>query len=215
MAKKLSLIPHNNSTMMKLIAPETTLETSQLLLEPLMVSHAAHIYRQLQDERLYQFIPQEPPISLQVLQARYRALSSRLSPDGQEAWLNWAIRLRQFETYIGTLQATVYANQIAAIRVCEAPPSGLASSQGLIAYMIFPQFWQQGYAKEGCLQLLNHLFNDYQVKIVAVQIDTRNVASIELIKSLGFKYVSTKENADFFKGSVSHEYRYEYISSST
>ncbi|WP_171975330.1 GNAT family N-acetyltransferase [Brasilonema sennae] len=196
--KLLSFLPHNNSTMMKLIAPETTLEISRLLLEPLVESHAAHIYRQLQDESLYQFIPQEPPISLQVLQTRYRALSSRLSPDGQEVWLNWAIRLRQFGTYIGTLQATVYANQIAAI-----------------AYMIFPSFWQQGYAKEGCLRLLNHLFNDYQVKIVAAQIDTRNVASIELIKSLGFKYVSTKENADFFKGCVSHEYRYECMSSST
>ncbi|MBW4594003.1 MAG: GNAT family N-acetyltransferase [Brasilonema angustatum HA4187-MV1] len=183
---------------MKLIAPETTLETSRLLLEPLVESHAVHIYRQLQDERLYQFIPQEPPISLQVLQTRYRVLSSRLSPDGQEAWLNWAFRLRQFETYIGTLEATVYVNKIAAI-----------------AYMIFPAFWQQGYAKEGCLRLLNHLFNDYQVNIVAAEIDTRNIASIELIKSLGFKHVSTKENADFFKGCVSHEYRYECMSSST
>jgi [ribosomal protein S5]-alanine N-acetyltransferase len=175
-----------NSTMMKLIAPETTLETSRLLLEPLVESHAVHIYRQLQDERLYQFIPQEPPISLQVLQTRYRTLSSRLSPDGQEAWLNWAVSLRQFGTYIGTLEATVYANQTAAI-----------------AYMIFPPFWQQGYAK------------DYQVNIVAAQIDTRNVASIELIKSLGFKRVFTKENADFFKGCVSHEYRYECMSSPT
>ncbi|NMG05552.1 GNAT family N-acetyltransferase [Brasilonema sp. UFV-L1] len=181
--------------MMKLIAPETTLETSRLLLEPLMASHAIHMYRQLQDERLYQFIPQEPPISLQVLQTRYRALSSRLSPDGQEAWLNWAFRLRA-GTYIGTLEATVYANQRAAI-----------------AYMIFPPFWQQGYAKEGCLRLLNHVFNDYQVNIVAAEIDTRNVASIKLIKSLGFKHVSTKENADFFKGCVSHEYRYECMSS--
>jgi [ribosomal protein S5]-alanine N-acetyltransferase len=197
-AKKLSLMPHNNSTMMKLIAHQTTLETSRLLLEPLVESHAVHIYRQLQDERLYQFIPQEPPISLQVLQTRYRTLSSRLSPDGQEAWLNWAVSLRQFGTYIGTLEATVYANQTAAI-----------------AYMIFPPFWQQGYAKEGCLRLLNHLFNDYQVNIVAAQIDTRNVASIELIKSLGFKRVFTKENADFFKGCVSHEYRYECMSSPT
>lgn len=183
--------------MMQLIAPETTLETSRLLLEPLVASHAVHIYRELQDERLYQFIPQEPPISLQVLEARYRALSSRLSPGGQQAWLNWAVSLRA-GTYIGTLEATVYPNRTAAI-----------------AYMIFPPFWRQGYAKEGCLQLLNHLFNDYQVNLVAAEIDTRNVASIELIKSLGFKHVSTKENADFFKGCVSHEYRYECMSSFT
>ncbi|WP_414580822.1 GNAT family N-acetyltransferase [Scytonema sp. PCC 10023] len=196
MAKKLSLMPHNNSIMMQLIAPGT-LKTSRLLLEPLVASHAVHIYRELQDERLYQFIPQEPPTSLQLLETRYSALSSRLSPDRQQAWLNWAVSLRGGR-YIGTLEATVYANRTAAI-----------------AYMIFPSFWRQGYAKEGCLQLLNHLFNDYKVNLVAAEIDTRNVASIELIKSLGFKRVSTKENADFFKGCVSHEYRYECMSSFT
>lgn len=52
--------------------------------------------------------------------------------DKQEAWLNWAVRLRQESTYIGTLEATVYNNQTATI-----------------AYLIFPLFWQQGYAKEG------------------------------------------------------------------
>ncbi len=155
--------------MMQLIAPETTLETSRLLLEPLVESHAAHIYMQLQDERLYQFIPQEPPTSLQVLETRYRALSSRLSPVGQEAWLNWAVNLRQSSKYIGTLEATVYANRTAAI-----------------AYMIFPLFWQQGYAKEGCSRLLNHLFKEYEVNVVAAEIDTTNVASIELIKSYQF-----------------------------
>ncbi len=200
-------MPHNNSIiMMQLIAPETRLKTSRLLLEPLVASHAVHIYRQLQDERLYQFIPQEPPTSLQLLETRYSALSSRLSPDRQQAWLNWAVSLRAGR-YIGTLEATVYANRTAAIA------QGAVAKP--IAYMIFPSFWRQGYAKEGCLQLLNHLFNDYQVNLVAAEIDTRNVASIELIKSLGFKRVSTKENADFFKGCVSHEYRYECMSSFT
>ncbi len=133
---------------------------------------------------------------MQVLENRYRALSSRLSPDEQEAWLNWAVRLRQENIYIGTLEATVYNNRTATI-----------------AYMIFPSFRQQGYAKEGCLRLLNHLFNDYKVTAIAAEIDTRDIPSIQLIKSLGFTCVSKQENADFFKRCVSHEYRYECVSS--
>lgn len=183
--------------MMRLIAPETTLQTSRLLLEPLVTSHAAAIYEQMLDEKLYQFIPQSPPKSLQALERRYRVLSSRLSPDGQEAWLNWVMRLRD-GNYIGTLEATVYANCTAAI-----------------AYMIFPLFWQQGYAKEGCGRLLDHLFKDYKVNVVSAEIDTRNIGSISLVEALGFKRVSTHLNADFFKGSVSHEYRYECVSSLT
>lgn len=73
--------------MIRLIAPETTLQTSRLLLEPLVTAHAAAIYEQMLDEELYQFIPQLPPKSLQALESRHRFLSSRLSPDGQEAWL--------------------------------------------------------------------------------------------------------------------------------
>ncbi len=101
--------------MVKLIAPERILETSRLLLEPLIPDHASAIYEQLLDQRLYQFIPQSPPTSLQTVKTRYLALSSRLSPDGQEGWLNWVIRFRESGVYVGTLQATVHANCTAAM----------------------------------------------------------------------------------------------------
>jgi len=180
---------------MELNAPERILETRRLVLEPLIPAHAEAIYEQLLDKRQYEFIPQDPPTSLQALERRYQALSSRLSPSEQEAWLNWVVRLLFEGTYIGTLEATVYAN-------CTAT----------IAYMIFPPFWRQGYALEGCGRLLNHLFKDYGLSVVSAEIDTRNIASIRLVEALGFKRVSKQTNADFFKGVVSHEYRYECMS---
>jgi [ribosomal protein S5]-alanine N-acetyltransferase len=179
---------------MELIKPEQIIETPRLLLEPLLKDHASAIYEQMLDENLYQFIPQDPPKSLQVLENRYISLSSRLSPDRQEAWLNWAVRLRESNIYVGKLEATVHADRTATI-----------------AYMISPAFWRQGYAKEGCLQILDHLSKDYRVVVVKADIDTRNIASISLVKALGFKYVSTQTNADFFKGNASHEYRYECV----
>lgn len=179
---------------MDLIAPEKILETSRLQLEPLTSSHASLIYEQLQDERLYKFIPQNSPRSLQALETRYLTLSSRLSPNGQEVWLNWVMRLCDI-VYIGLLEATVYTNHTAEL-----------------AYMIFPPFWQKGYAKEGCERVLEHLFKDYGVNQVTVNIDTRNIASIRLVEALGFEYVSTQADVDFFKGSTSHEYQYKRVS---
>lgn len=187
-----------HSAMVEFRVPERILETPRLLLEPLVPAHASVIYEQLLDKRLYQFIPQDPPTSLQVLETRYLALSSRLSPDGQEAWLNWVLRFRDSSVYVGTLEATVNANRTAAL-----------------AYMIFPLFWRQSYAKEGCERIINHLFQDYGVSVVTVDIDTRNIASISLVEALGMKRVSKQTNADFFKGAVSHEYRYERVSSPT
>ena len=181
---------------MNLVAPERILETRRLLLEPLVPAHAQAIYEQLLDQRLYQFIPQDPPTSLQVLQTRYLALSSRLSPDRTEAWLNWVIRLPESSIYVGTLEATVYADQTAAI-----------------AYMIFPPFWRQGYALEGCECMLAHMLQDYGVSVTVADIDTRNIASISLAEALGMKRLSKQTNVDFFKGAVSNEYRYESVSS--
>ncbi len=67
-----------------------TLETERLLLEPLLPEHATLLFEGVADERLYRFIPSNPPGSVEALETRYRKLSSRRSPDGSEAWLNFA-----------------------------------------------------------------------------------------------------------------------------
>ena len=181
---------------MQLIEPEAILETSRLLLEPLSPSHAHALHEPLQSEAIYEFIPENPPISSDDLAMRYQRLSSRKSPDEQEIWLNWAMCERREDRYVGILQATVYRDTTA-----------------YLAYILFPPFWRQGYAREGCRRILDLLFEDYQVHTVSAEIDTRNTASIRLIEALGFQRVSTRLNADCFKGSTSHEYRYELLAS--
>jgi [ribosomal protein S5]-alanine N-acetyltransferase len=176
----------------RLVAPEARLETSRLLLEPLVPTHAPMLYEPLQDERLYRFIPQDPSATPQVLEERYEFLSSRRSPDGREAWLNWALGERSSGDHAGTLEATVDENLTATV-----------------AYMIFVPYQRRGIAAEACGRLLEHLFEDYRVGVVAAEIDTRNVASIALVESLGFSRVAFQRDADHFKGSSSDEYRYE------
>jgi RimJ/RimL family protein N-acetyltransferase len=180
---------------LNLVQPESTLETSRLLLEPIHSYHAVNLYEPLQSPAIYEFIPEDPPASLEALTTRYQKLSARISSDGQELWLNWDIRLRNEKTYVGVLQATIYSDATA-----------------YLAYILFPPFWKQGYASEGCRRILELLFTDYRVRIVIAEIDTRNTASMKLVEHLGFQRVGTKLDADFFKGSTSHEYRYEILS---
>lgn len=177
--------------------PERPLQTARLLLEPLAASHAVALYPALQAAELYTYIPQNPPSSPRGLEERYTRLAARRSPDGQEIWLNWAARRRDTGAYVGVIEASVYADRTASL-----------------AYMVFPPFWRQGYAREGCARVLAHLCDDYEVSRVAAEIDIRNAASIRLVESLGFRRVATLPNADFFKGAPSDEYRYELISPS-
>ncbi len=101
---------------------------------------------------------------------------------------------RASNEYVGTVQATVYADLTANI-----------------AYQTFASCHQRGDAIEACARVLGHLFNDYGVSFVEALIDTRNTASIKLVESLGFTVRETIKNADFFKGSTSHEYRYQLM----
>jgi len=185
-----------SSNEMHLVEPEARLETPRLFLEPILPAHAARLNDQLQDERLYRFIPQDPPASLRALEDRYDFLSARRSPDRREAWLNWAMRERSSGDYAGTLEATVHDNRAATV-----------------AYTVFVPHQRRGFAAEACGRLLDHLFEDYRVGVVAAEIDTRNVASIALVESLGFERVGFHKDADHFKGSTSDEYRYEITES--
>jgi RimJ/RimL family protein N-acetyltransferase len=175
----------------ELVDAESVLKTGRLLLEPLQRGHAAVLFAALQDARIYTYIPQNPPISLEALEQRYALLQGRLSPEADEAWLNWMVRLALSATYVGCVQATV-----------------LRDRSAYLAYEFFPAFWGNGYAGEACRCVLHRLFVDYGISAVEAQVDTRNTASIRLLERLGFDRVGYQPGADFFKGSASDEYTY-------
>ena len=83
-----------------------TLTTDRLVLEPLTRGHAEVMYEVLGDPGLYAYLDDGPPPSLDHLRGVYRQLEARVSPDGSELWLNWAVCLRGGGT-VGFVQATV------------------------------------------------------------------------------------------------------------
>ncbi len=169
-----------------------TLRTARLRLEPILPSHADELFEPLQNSRLYTYIPQDPPPSKEALRERFGRLASGRSPDGTQAWLNWAARRRDNGEVIGLYQATVYPDRTADI-----------------AYITFTSHQGQGFAREVCSEILRHLGRRHGVEVVGADIDTRNQASITLIERLGFLFVRTTKDADFFKGAASDEVRYE------
>jgi RimJ/RimL family protein N-acetyltransferase len=78
-----------------------------------------------------------------------------------------------------------------------------------LGYFVFRPFWQKGYGKEACMTVIEHLFQEWRVPKVTIEMDTRNTASIRLAESLGARRVGIRPKAEFFKGSWSDEYVYE------
>ena len=173
-------------------ANSLVIETAHLRLEPIRQSHAVLLFAALSDAHLYALIPEEPPKSLEALEKRYAFLQGGKSPDGKEHWLNWTMFDRRTHMPVGTFQATVRD---------DAPSD--------IAYIVFKAHWRQGIAREAGMGVIDHLFKTYPTPLLAANMDTRNVASIKLVESLGFKRTAFLPNADTFKGISSDEYRYE------
>jgi [ribosomal protein S5]-alanine N-acetyltransferase len=174
-----------------LITADEMLETERLVLEPLLPKHAPILFERLKNATLYQYIPQEPPADIEALLDRFNNFRNRISPNGLELWLNWALRLKQSSEYIGLVQATINQDQSA-----------------LIAYFIFSAWQKRGFCREALFRLNKFLFDESHVTSVFAEIDTRNLASIKVVEGLGFERIDTVKNADFFKGNFSSEYRY-------
>ncbi|MBB2200698.1 GNAT family N-acetyltransferase [Gluconacetobacter tumulisoli] len=163
---------------------------NEVYLEPLRPEDAPDMFSGLSDDRAYRFIPDDPPATLDALRDRYVFLSSGGTQDGTEVWLNWAVRRTADQQPVGYTQAT------------------LTGDNALVAYHVFPAFWRQGVATRAMKLTLADIFRRPQIKVAHAFVDTRNTASIALLRTLYFNLVRTVPDADFFKGATSHEYEF-------
>ena len=167
--------------------------TSRITFEILKREHAENLFDSLNDDRIYKYIPLLRYDTKGRLEDRFIKLSSKGPNDGTCIWLNWVLKEKTIDQYIGWIQATIYDNGKAAL-----------------AYVIFPKYWKQGYAKEACYSIIDHVFAAYSsIESIFVEVDTRNTASIQLAERLGFMLVGEKKDADYFNGSKSDEYTFE------
>ncbi len=70
---------------------------------------------------------------------------------------------------------------------------------------------RQGYAKETLFGLLNFLFNTKNIHRVVEAVDAENIASINLLKSTGFRQEGHFIENIFFKGKWGSEFQYAML----
>jgi RimJ/RimL family protein N-acetyltransferase len=170
--------------------PLQPLHTGRLRLEPLEARHAAALYGALHDASLYEFSGDHAPESLEALTWRYRRLETRTSPDGREAWLNWALWSLPDAAYVGLIQATVHPDRTASV-----------------AYVLFREAWSRGYAREATAALIDALSLAWGVREMWAAVDVRHRRSIALLEELGFLRM-VRRHAGFVQDAPSDEYLY-------
>jgi RimJ/RimL family protein N-acetyltransferase len=145
------------------------LATPRVRLEPLVPAHADALFAALADPAIYRHLDHGPPASANELRARYARLEARRSPDGTEAWLNWALVPADATTPVGYVQATVRAD-----------------GSALFAYVLAPAAGGRGLATEAVASMLEHLETTLDVRLALATVDATNARSIALLERLGF-----------------------------
>ena len=152
------------------------IDAGGLTLEPQTAAHVGQMFIVLSDPAIYEY-ENKPPPSLEWLRDRFTRLESRCSPDGQQQWLNWVIRLPSSEL-VGYVQATVHANGRAAI-----------------AYELSSAYWGRGIARKAVQAMVAELAEHYRVHSVTAVLKRENRRSLRLLERLGFSLASAELHA--------------------
>jgi|GEM_PF-5563852 len=149
-----------------------------VVLEALVPGHAEEMFGGLRDERAYAFIPDEPPVDVAALRARYEHLATGGAGDGSELWFNWVIRDGEGRA-CGYVQAT-----------CR-------EEEAIVGYHVFPAFWGQGVGTGAVRLMLERVFVRPEVMVARGTVDPRNVVSIALLRKVGFRLERRDEDGNF------------------
>jgi [ribosomal protein S5]-alanine N-acetyltransferase len=145
------------------------LESDQLRLIPLAANHGQLLFSALQDPLIYTWISSAPPASVVELEEGWSELADRLLTGHDISYFNWAIQKKSDGAWVGTMDATINADNIAIN----------------IGYLFFPPFWGQGYATETVRVLAEHLADRGIIEQRAF-VTFGNIASSKVLERAGF-----------------------------
>jgi len=164
---------------------------SQFIIEKLTEAHADLLFGAYQDNRIYTYIPGQPPPSLKALRREFKEFEEGAPPDSNEVWLNWVINRVADQQILGTLQATLTADD-----------------QLWIGYTIAPMYWGNGVASEALRLLLDELRRRFGAHPVLASVDTRNLASIRVLERNGFTLL--RKEAAAIRGEPTEDYIFTF-----
>ncbi|MEU1471534.1 GNAT family N-acetyltransferase [Streptomyces sp. NPDC005761] len=139
--------------------------TARLDALPLRVAYAEEMATVLADPALHTFTGGAPE-SAEELRARYERQTAG-SPDPDELWWNWVLRIRDEDCPAGYVQATV------------------RGSRAEIAWVIGAGWQGRGYAKEAAVGLVAHLLDAGVLRTVVAHIHPDHAASAAVAAAAG------------------------------
>lgn len=77
-----------------------------------------------------------------------------------------------------------------------------------LGYTFNQNYWHQGYATEATSALINLVFTKTSISKILAEVDKENIASVALLKRLGFERINSQENVKNARGNLIVEETY-------
>ena len=155
---------------------DLTLDTDRLELTPMVEGDSDALFALLKDPEIHVFTGGHPPEAADNLRAKIRRRESRRSPEGDELWLNWTLRLKSDQSVVGYAQA------------------GVKEGQADLAWVIGIPFQGLGYASEASRHVSKWLRSRLHVREFRANIHPDHVASHKVARSVGLR--PSREHTD-------------------
>lgn len=151
-----------------------------------------HVYAQLPEVSQYQHWGPNTKADTQAF-LREALAYQKQQPRFQH---EWCVCLKDDGTHIGGCGAFIDSAQ---------------PTQGLIGYLLHPQYWGQGFATEIVAYLLPYCREQLHLEKISATCDTRNIASQRVLEKSGFVQTARREK-DFIQKNVWRAtFRYDYM----
>ncbi len=147
-------------------ADELICRTARLRLNLIVQTDAEELFQVLDDPALHRFTG-GAPLRLEELRQRIATWDHRQSPDGDEVWLNWTVRMAATAAVVGYVQASVTGHV------------------AVIAYVIGSAYSGQGFASEATLAMCRVLRQRLFVEELVAHIHPLHQTSQHVARRVG------------------------------
>ena len=146
-----------------------TLRSDRLVLSPMVQDDSGDLFELVRDPALHQFTGGAPPASADEVRERIRLREDRRSPEGDELWLNWTLRVRAFNQVVGYVQA------------------GVGEKSADLAWVVGTRFQSRGYATEAGRRVAAWIRECLKVTEFRAAIHPEHTASCRVATRIGLR----------------------------
>jgi RimJ/RimL family protein N-acetyltransferase len=178
------------------------IETDRLLLRPISLTDVDDLLEYQSSPEIVRYIPWPERTREQVIEAAEKTLATGkldLKEDGDFLVLVWEIKSGEFEGKV--------------IGQSNMGLKSLRDGNADIGWVTHQNFQRQGYAFEATKALMEFGFQNFPIRRLIADIDTRNPESAAMATKLGMRREAEFVDAEIFKGSLCSMWLYAILKS--